>query len=170
MKFVFCSFCTNATNRKGFTLLELLVVVMIIGLLTSIAVPQYNRSVRRAEMMEGLSHGKTIYDAALRYKSVNGEGPTNFNQLDIGFAGATINGSSFVDGNFTYILYPAQKKVTVQSNVGGYQLDMPFPTVSSTGVSAPILCCPNRGDKNAEWLCKTSSGGATASGGCYEIK
>ena len=170
MKFTFSLRYIKHVNSKGFTLLELLVVVMIIGLLTSIAVPQYNRSVRRAEMMEGLSHGKTIYDAALRYKSVNGEGPTNFNQLDIGFAGATINGSSFVDGNFTYILYPAQKKVTVQSNVGGYRLDMLFPTVSSTGVSAPILCCPNRGDKNAEWLCKTSSGGATASNGCYEIK
>lgn len=153
--------------NKGFTLLELLVVVMILGILTSVAVPQYNRSVRRAEMMEGLSNGKTIYDSALRYKSVNGVAPSTIDQLDVGFSGSDSSAGSFVEGNFTYILN--NNSITVQSNLGGYNLDLEFPTISDTGVTAPIYCCPNPGNENAEWLCKSVSGGLSV-GSCYEIK
>lgn len=153
--------------NKGFTLLELLVVVMILGILTSVAVPQYNRSVRRAEMMEGLSNGKTIYDSALRYKSVNGVAPTTIDQLDVGFSGSDTSGSSFVEGNFTYILNT--DSITVQSNLGGYTLELHFPIITSTSVTAPIYCCPTPGNENAEWLCKGASGGLIA-GSCYEIK
>lgn len=151
---------------KGFTLLELLVVVMIIGILTSVAVPQYSRSVRRAEMVEGLANGKTIYDAALRYKSVNGEAPTDFNQLDIGFAGSNITGKSFVDGNFTYTL--SDSYTGVKSKLGGYDLYMDFPTISTTGVSAPIRCCPS--NNLGTWLCKNLSGDKKGSGSCYVLE
>ena len=151
--------------QKGFTLLEMLVVVMIIGILTAVAVPQYSRSVRRAEMVEGLANGKTIYDAALRYKSVNGEAPTDFNQLDVGFAGTTIEGASFVDGNFTYTL--GNTYTGVKGNLGGYDLYMDFPTFSDTGVSAPIRCCPS--NSLGTWLCKNLSGNKT-SGDCYVLE
>ena len=153
--------------NKGFTLLELLVVVMIMGLLTSFAIPQYTRSVRRAEMLEGMSQGKTIFDSALRYKSANGSMPSYFNELDIGFAGLNTASSSMTEGNFTYQLLTDGVKIV--SNVGGYYLKMQIPTVSNSGVSVPVYCCPTNGDKNGTWLCKSVSGGVLGCG-CYEIK
>jgi len=58
--------------RKGFTLLEILVVLIIIGILTSLALPQYNRVVARSQAAEALTILKYICDAENVYYASNG--------------------------------------------------------------------------------------------------
>jgi len=53
--------------KKGFTLIELLVVVLIIGILTSIALPQYNRAVKRSRGAQIITLGRSLADAANRH-------------------------------------------------------------------------------------------------------
>ena len=152
--------------KKGFTLIELLVVVLIIGILSGIAVPSYTRSVRRAELMEGLTNGKIIYDAVVRYKSVNNELP-NFDQIDIGLLGTEATPSPvFTDVNFTYtITSTSPQHLKIQNNKDDYYLQMMLPVVSSTGVSAPVYCCPA-----TSWVCSNASKATNADGTCTEIK
>ena len=90
-------------NKLGFTLIELLAVVLIIGIMTSIALPQYRRSISRAEAMEAMVNLRTIFDSAKRYKSAHSEVPMKLNGLDISFFDATNdNAATFDIGRFRY--------------------------------------------------------------------
>lgn len=76
-------------NKKGFTLIELLVVVLIIGILASIALPQYFRAVERSRASEVLALFGTIGGAQQRYMLQHDTYTTDFDSLDLEFAGAS---------------------------------------------------------------------------------
>ena len=70
-------------KSRAFTLIELLVVVLIIGILSAIALPQYQVAVTRARYQELVLLGDSIATAQQVYYMMNNEYATDAEALDV---------------------------------------------------------------------------------------
>lgn len=65
------------TNERsfapGFTLLELMVVVIIIGVIAAFAIPNYSKSIQKAHERDMLTQLTSIHAANLLYRSYDGK-------------------------------------------------------------------------------------------------
>ncbi len=82
-------------KQGGFTLIELMIVVAIIGVLASIAVPQYQNYVARAQVSEAISLASSAKTAVSEFYVTNGSFPESNTQAGVSSndAGTDISGS-----------------------------------------------------------------------------
>jgi len=72
--------------QKGFTLIELMIVVAIIGILAAIAIPAYSDYTTRAQVTEGLNMAGAAKAAVSETFSSGGEWPANNDAAGLGVA------------------------------------------------------------------------------------
>src|SRR5687767_3120388 len=73
--------------QKGFTLIELMIVVAIIGILAAIAIPAYQDYTIRSQVTEGMNLAGAVKAAVAERVAQTGEWPTTLTQLGIVDAG-----------------------------------------------------------------------------------
>ena len=73
-----------ANNKKsGFSLVELTIVVVILGVLATFAVPRFMSSVEKTKASEAFTYLSQIESAQARYNAENGRYTNRLNDLDI---------------------------------------------------------------------------------------
>ena len=89
---------------KAFTLIELLVVVLIIGILAAVALPQYQKAVKKARFATLKNITRALANAEELYYLANGEYTVDVEELDVALPGTIKSISKHADTNWQYTL------------------------------------------------------------------
>lgn len=88
-------------KKKGFTLVELMVVVLIVGILASVAIPLMRGRVDSAKWSEGKAAAGTIATALRAYAAEKGDQGTYPPSLsELGFTDSDLHGTYFDISNY----------------------------------------------------------------------
>jgi len=136
----------DMTNfQRGFTLIELMIVIAIVGILAAVALPAYQDYTVRAKMSEAIAKSAQVKTSVAEYFSVNGALPGSLTA-----AGTTISPTNIISSG----AYSAgQLQIAVKSTVGGGV---------ANGASF-ILSLQSSTNGVLQWKCKTGGGSPIAS-------
>ncbi|MBQ9260205.1 MAG: pilin [Neisseriaceae bacterium] len=145
----------NNIKQKGFTLIELMIVVAIIAILAAIAIPAYQDYTRRARLAEGISLMTRTKLAVTEYFSTEGRWPQNNMEAEVISAnqirGKGIESVEIVNGVI-------KAKTTSKVIAGGELWFTPVADGSNLSSITPGTALPSSSRNTAyggsvQWLC-----------------
>lgn len=146
----------NNIKQKGFTLIELMIVVAIIAILAAIAIPAYQDYTRRARLSEGISLMTRTKLSVTEYYSSEGRWPINNTEAEV-IAASQIKGKGIDAVEIANGVIKA--KTSSKIVTGGELWFTPIADGSNLSSATPGTALPSSTARNAnyggsvQWLC-----------------
>jgi len=106
-------------GQQGFTLIELMIVVAIIGILAAVAIPAYQDYTIRAQVSEGISLASGAKTAVAEFYTQRGTFPADNDEAGLssasGIAGTYVSGVEVEDGLIT-VTYGNNVNATIKDD------------------------------------------------------
>jgi len=135
-------------KQQGFTLIELMIVVAIIGILAAIAIPAYQDYTIRAQVSEGLSLSSGSKAAVAEFFQDSGSWPTNNELAGLEAVPANIKGK-----------YVSAVTVTAGGLGALITVDFTGPSANTALATAQlVLEADGSGGGSIVWACKAAGG------------
>ena len=115
-------------KHSGFTLIELMIVVLVVAILASFAIPSYLSQVRKSRRSDATS---TLGDLQLRQERYRAENPTYGTLTQLNAAGTTTNGYYTVSLGTVSGNCPNMSTTTAESTSNSYWLQAVAVSTSS---------------------------------------
>ena len=160
--------------KRGFSLLELLVVILIIGILAAIALPQYNMAVMKSRFAVLMDMVRVMNDAEERYYMVHDKYSDTYEGLDMDLSGCTLSDDkkkcNYTWGNCEINTYSGAGRLDCYNNTS---LKNAYAQYLKQGSYAHYgrACIASTMDVNDKYnrLCKNMGTVSTWSDYCYGI-
>lgn len=127
--------------QQGFTLIELMIVVAIIGILAAIAIPAYQDYTIRAQVSEGLNLAAGAKAAVTEFYQDRGNMPANN-------VGAGLSTAGQIVGNYV-------DQVTVAAGLITVRYSNTLPQKANTAINnATLILSPITNAGSMDWNCR----------------
>ena len=136
--------------QKGFTLIELMIVVAIIGILAAIAIPAYQDYTIRAQITEGLNLAGAVKAEISEFYAQNGAWPLN---LGPGVNTLGHTATEVPSGKYVSAIAVTNGLITISySNAGGYQANANLNGLT-LGLQPKLSGATALGNNDVVWVC-----------------
>ncbi len=134
-------------SRKGFTLIELMVVILIVGILAAVAIPIMRGRIDSAKWSEGKAALGTIATAMRAYGAEKGSSGTYgaVALATLGFTAGDLHGTYFTIDNYSVT-------ASAYDPAGDPQLTFTVQATAGTGITSPSQVTLNQAGTWVETL------------------